>query len=131
MSRGWAGPPAEPGAPTVAATGHTPAVVVTVAVGIMLAAVGLGLLSSTTAGAEAPPVTYDAPRVGPEIALDGGTLLTVPERGDVYTGCHEGTRLFLYAGDVELVAGDLSCSGIGPSVGAVPPGSAPSGSGQS
>ncbi len=120
MSRGWAGPPVEPGAPTVEATGRTPAVVVGVALAIMLAAVGLGLLlTSEPAGAAASPV--EAARVGPEINLDGGTLLTVPERADVYTGCHEGTRLFLYAGDVELVPGDLSCSGIGPSVGAVPP----------
>lgn len=122
MSRGWAGPPVEPGAPTVEATGRTPAVVVGVALAIMLAAVGLGLLlTSGPADAGPLPGGPEAVRVGPEIALDGGTLLTVPERADVYTGCHEGTRLFLYAGDVELVPGDLSCSGIGPSVGAVPP----------
>lgn len=127
MSRGWG---AEPGTPAVEPTRRTPGAVVAVAVTAVLAVVGLGLLL-TSEPADAGPQPAETVRVGPEIALDGGTLLTVPERADVYTGCHEGTRLFLYAGDVELVPSDLSCSGIGPSVGAVPPGSAPSGSGQS
>lgn len=112
MSRVWVGSPDDP----VTEPAPLPA-----AVRLGLVLLGAFALLACSTATPAAALGPEVPRVGPEIRLGDATLITTPGRADVVTGCHEGTRLFLYAGDVELVPGDLSCSGIGPSVGAVPP----------